>query len=136
MAADDRIEAIDFSAIETLMAMFENGKLIDAPAADGLTVQPFEAASAGDDAMRNYNAALAQGGLNAVIDAELAQPLLITTSGSNAMHLHHKIKLADGAKAVLVDNHASVAYTNARFDIELGEGAELTLIRTQQADTR
>lgn len=49
------------------------------------------------------------------------------------MHLHHKIKLADGAKAVLVDNHMSAAYTNARFDIALGEGAELTFIRSQQA---
>jgi len=133
MTADDRIDAVDFSAINPLMAMFEDGELIDAPSAKGLTMQAFEVASVGDDAMRNYNAALAQGGLNAVIDAELARPLLITTSGSNAMHLHHKIKLADGAKAVLVDNHMSAAYTNARFDIALGEGTELTFIRSQQA---
>ncbi|CAI8193268.1 MAG: FeS cluster assembly protein SufD [Alphaproteobacteria bacterium] len=133
MAADDRIDAIDFSAMAPLMAVFENGTLVDAPAADGLTVQPFEAAVIGDDAMLNYNAALAQDGLNVEIDGQLAQPLLITTSGSNAMHLHHKIKLADGAKVVLVDNHMSAAYTNARFDIALGEGAELTLIRSQQA---
>ena len=133
MTADDRIDALDFSAINPLMAMFDDGELIDAPSAKGLTMQAFEVASVGDDAMRNYNAALAQGGLNAVIDAELARPLLITTSGINAMHLHHKIKLADGAKAVLVDNHMSAAYTNVRFDIALGESAELTFIRSQQA---
>ena len=133
MAADDRIDAVDFSAIDPLMAMFEDGKLIDAPSAEGLTMQAFEAASVGDDAMRNYNAALAQDGLNVEISGALARPLLINTSSSNAMHLHHKIKLADGAKAVLVDNHMSAAYTNARFDIALGEGAELTFIRSQQA---
>ncbi len=133
MAADDRIDAVDFSAIDPLMAMFEDGKLIDAPSAEGLTMQAFEAASVGDDAMRNYNAALAQDGLNVEISGALARPLVITTSSSNAMHLHHEIKLADGAKAVLVDNHMSAAYTNARFDIALGEGAELTFIRSQQA---
>lgn len=133
MAAEDRIDDIDFSTIEPLMAMFEDGKLVDTPSANGLTLQAFEAASVGDDAMLNYNAALAQDGLNAAIDGELARPLLITTSGSNAMHLHHKIKLADGAKAVLVDNHMSTAYTNARFEIVLGAGAELTFIRSQQA---
>ena len=133
ITADDRIDSVDFSAINPLMAMFEDGELIDVPSAKGLTMQAFEVASVGDDAMRNYNAALAQGGLNAVIDAELARPLLITTSGINAMHLHHKIKLADGAKAVLVDNHMSAAYTNVRYDIALGEGTELTFIRSQQA---
>ena len=131
--ADDRIEAIDFSAIEPLMALFENGKLVDAPSAKGLAAQPFEAASVGDDAMLNYNAALAQDGLNIEMTGSLAQPLIIALTGDEAVHVHHKIKLADGAKVVLVDNHASLAYTNARFDIDLGEGAELTLIRTQQA---
>ncbi|MGB0314652.1 MAG: Fe-S cluster assembly protein SufD [Parvibaculales bacterium] len=133
MAADDRIDAADFSAIDPLMAMFEDGKLVEAPSAEGLTLHAFEAASVGDDAMLNYNAALAQDGLNVEISGALARPLVITISGSETMHLHHKIKLADGAKAVLVDNHASAAYTNARFDIALGEGAELTFIRSQQA---
>ena len=133
MAADDRIEAIDFSALVPLMALFEDGKLVEAPSAEGLTLHAFEAASVGDDAMLNYNAALAQDGLNGEISGALARPLIITKSSSNAMHLHHKIKLADGAKAVLVDNHMSAAYTNARFDIALGEGAELTFIRSQQA---
>ena len=35
------------------MAMFEDGKAIDAPSAEGLTMRAFEAASVGDDAMRN-----------------------------------------------------------------------------------
>ncbi|MGB2563195.1 MAG: hypothetical protein ACPIGE_00005, partial [Parvibaculales bacterium] len=121
MAADDRIDSVDFLAIDPLMAMFEDGKLVEAPSAEGLTLHAFEAASVGDDAMLNYNAALAQDGLNVEISEALARPLVITISGSNAMHLHHKIKLADGAKAVLVDNHVSAAYTNARFDIALGE---------------
>jgi Fe-S cluster assembly protein SufD len=133
MAAEDRIDAVDFSTVSPLMAVFDNGKLVDTPKADGLAFHRFEAAPVGDDAMLNYNAALAQDGLNVELSGSLAQPIVLTTTGSEAMHLHHKIKLADGAKAMLVDNHMSAAYTNARFDIELGAAAELTLIRSQQA---
>jgi Fe-S cluster assembly protein SufD len=133
MAAEDRIDAADFSTVSPLMAVFDNGQLVDTPKADGLAFHRFEAAPVDDDAMLNYNAALAQDGLNVELSGSLAQPIVLTTTGSEAMHLHHKIKLADGAKAVLVDNHMSAAYTNARFDIELGAAAELTLIRSQQA---
>ena len=133
MAAEDRIDAVDFSTVSPLMAVFDNGKLVDTPKADGLAFHRFEAAPVGDDAMLNYNAALAQDGLNVELSGSLAQPIVLTTTGGEAMHLHHKITLADGAKAVLVDNHMSAAYTNARFDIELGAAAELTLIRSQQA---
>lgn len=132
-AANDCIETIDFSAINPLIAHFDDGKLMQAPSADGLALQPFEAAAAGEEAMLNYNAALAKDGLNAEIDGHLARPLIVTTSGSAAMHLHHKVKLADGAKAVLVDNHLSTAYSNTRFDIELGEAAQLTFVHLQQA---
>ena len=59
--------------------------------------------------------------------------MVITTGGTAAAHLSHKVTLAAGAKAVLVDNHLAAGYTNAAFDITLGAGAELTLIRLQQA---
>jgi Fe-S cluster assembly protein SufD len=49
------------------------------------------------------------------------------------VHLAHKITLAAGAKAVLVDDHMATGYANVVLDITLGEGAELTLLRSQQA---
>ena len=131
---DDRLDAVNFLAINPLMAVFDNGRLVEAPQADGLSLSPYEIdGTADDDAVINYNRALARDGLNADISAALQQPLVVTTSGTEPVHLHHKIKLAAGAKAVLVDNHLTAAYTNARFEIELGEGAELTVIRLQQA---
>ena len=130
---DDAIGAVDFAPLNPLMAVFDNGALREAPVAEGLALHDFEAAPIGDDAMLNYNAALAQGGLNAEISGALAQPLIVTTQGDEPVHLHHKITLAPKAKAVLIDNHMSCGYTNARFDITLAADAELTLIRVQQA---
>lgn len=131
--ARDNLFDVDFDRLSALVALFENGKLTDKPMADGLSLHDFEPAAAGDNAMVNYNAALAQDGLHAEIDGALVQPLVVTTRGDEATHLHHKITLAPKAKAVLVDNHMSGGYTNACFEIALGAGAELTLIRLQQA---
>lgn len=131
--ADDRLDAVNFLAVDPLMAVFDNGEFVEIPQAEGLSLHDFENASAENDAVLDYNAAFAQGGLNAEISGILAQPLIVTNAGSDPVHLHHKIKLANGAKAVLVDNHLTTAYANVRFDIDLGDGAELTLIRLQQA---
>ena len=131
---DDTIEGVDFAALNPLMAVFDNGRLEAAPNAQGLTVSPFQHDGAtAHNAVLNYNAALAQDGLVAELSGALSQPLVVTTQGDESVHLHHKIILAPDAKAVLVDNHMSQGYTNARFDIALGAGAELTLIRVQQA---
>ena len=130
----DRLDAVNFIGVDALMAVFDDGVLDAAPQADGLTVKPFDGAAAiSDDAMAQYNAALAQGGLVAEIDGSLDKPLVIMTSGTADVHLAHRITLAAGAKAVLVDNHMAAGYTNAVFDIEVGAGAELLLIRSQQA---
>lgn len=132
--ADDVLDAVNFVAVNPLMAVFDDGRLVDAPEAEGLYLAAYEAdATMHDDAVINYNQALARDGLNAEIAGHLTQPLIVTTSGTEPVHMHHKIKLAAGAKAVLVDNHLTAAYTNARFEIALGEGAELTVIRLQQA---
>lgn len=132
--AADRLDALNFDGVGALMAVFEDGALTAAPQADGLSISPFDGATAiSDDAMAQYNAALAQAGLVAEIDATLARPLVITTSGTADIHLAHRLTLAAGAKAVLVDNHMATGYTNAVFDITLGAGAELLLIRSQQA---
>ncbi len=129
---------VDFGSLDPLMMTFTNGRaeaLPEAlPEATGLTLAPFETdAEMAEGAVLNYNAALAQDGLRAEVSGALTQALVVTTAGDAPTHLHHKITLAPNAKAVLVDNHMSSAYTNARFDIALGEGAELTLIRLQQA---
>ena len=132
--SDDTVVEIDFSALNPLIAAFDNGEAQNMPAADGLVISDFQSdIVTADDAMLNYNAALAQGGLVAEMSGALAQPLVIISGGDTATHLHHKISLQDGARAVLVDNHINTAYSNARFDIELGVGASLTLIRLQQA---
>jgi Fe-S cluster assembly protein SufD len=133
-ATHDTLHNIDFAPLNPLMAVFDNGRLLAAPQASGVAVSPFHHDGAtADNAVLNYNAALAQDGLTAEISGDLAQPLIVTTQGDAPVHLHHKITLAPQAKAVLVDNHMSRDYTNARFDIALGAGAELTLIRVQQA---
>ena len=132
--AGDLIEAVNFIAVDALMAVFDEAVLQDTPQADGLSVKPFAgAAPIGETPMAQYNAALAQNGLVAKINGTLAQPLVITTSGTSDMHLAHHITLAAGAKAVLVDNHMAAGYGNNVFDVALEEGAELTLIRVQQA---
>ena len=132
--AADRVEAVNFIGVDALMAIFDNGRLEAAPQSDGLKISPFDGAAAiGQASMAQYNAALAQNGLITEIDATLTKPLVITTSGADDTHLAHKITLADGAKAVLVDNHMATGYSNNVFDITLGQGAELTLIRVQQA---
>ena len=129
----DRLDAVNFIGVDAVMAVFDNGRLDTLPKADGLTLRAFDGATAlFDDAMADYNAALAQNGLIADIDGELAKPLVITTSGPDDVHLAHKISLAPGAKAVLVDNHMAAGYANVSFDIELGAGAELSFIRSQQ----
>ena len=133
-AAQDRLDAVNFIGVDALMAVFDEGVPDAPPEASGLTLAAFDGAAAiSDDAMAQYNAALAQAGLVAAIDGILAKPLVITTSGTGDVHLAHRITLAAGAKAVLVDNHMAGGYTNAAFDIELGAGAELVLIRSQQA---
>ena len=102
----DRLEAVNFIGVDALMAVFDNGTAEAMPQADGLTLSAFDGTPAlFDDAMAHYNAALAQNGLVAKIDGTLAKPLIITTSGPDDVHLAHKISLAAGAKAVLVDNH-------------------------------
>lgn len=130
----DPLHAINFIAVNAVMAVFDDGVLDAAPTAEGLKLSPFEGAEAISAApMAQYNAALAQNGLVVEINGALAAPLVITTSGTADVHLAHKITLAAGAKAVLVDNHMATGYSNSVFDITLGEGAELTLIRSQQA---
>ena len=130
----DRLDAVNFIGVDALMAVFDDGVLEAAPQADGLTVKPFDGAAAiSGEAMAQYNAALAQGGLVAEIDGTLDKPLVVTISGTADVHLAHRITLAAGAKAVLVDNHLATGYSNSVFDISLGEGAELLLIRSQQA---
>lgn len=130
----DRLEAVNFIGVDALMAVFDNGKAEAMPQADGLSIKPFDGAAAiSEDSMAQYNAALAQDGLVAQIDGTLAKPLVITTSGPDDVHLAHRVTLAAGAKAVLVDNHMATGYTNIRFDISLEAGAELLLIRSQQA---
>ena len=131
---DDTVDDVDFVPLNPLMAVFDNGRLVEVPSAPGLTVSAFQHDGAtADNAVLNYNAALAQDGLVAEISGALNQPLVVTVQGDKTAHLHHKITLAPNAKAVLVDNHMSLGYTNARFDVALGAGAELTLIRMQQA---
>ena len=130
----DRLDAVNFIGVDALMAVFDDGVLESQPQADGLTIKPFDGAAAiSGDAMAQYNAALAQGGLVVEVDGALEKPLVVTTGGMADIHLAHKVTLAQGAKAVLVDNHMATGYTNAVFDIELGAGAELLLIRSQQA---
>jgi Fe-S cluster assembly protein SufD len=130
----DVLAAVNFANVDALMAVFENGVLDTPPQADGLTLTPFNGAAAiAETPMAQYNAALAQNGLVADVTGTLAHPLIITTAGGDDVHLAHKITLAEGAKAVLVDNHMAEGYTNAVFDITLGAGASLTLIRMQQA---
>lgn len=129
----DRLDAVNFIGVDALMAVFEDGVLEAVPHAGGLTISPFaDADILFDDAMAQYNVALAQSGLVAKIDGRLDQPLVITTSGTQDIHVAHKISLSAGAKAVLVDNHMAGGYTNVSFDIELAEGAALTFIRSQQ----
>lgn len=132
--AADRLDAVNFIGVDALMAVFDNGTAEAMPQADGLTITPFtDAAAISEDSMAHYNAAFAQDGLVAQIDGTLAKPLVITTSGPDDVHLAHEIKLVAGAKAVLVDNHMATGYSNVRFDISLEAGAELLVIRSQQA---
>ncbi len=133
------VRTVDFSSVKALEAHFDNGVLHSEPQAEGLTLAPFTNTIASPDApspdnvMANYNHALAQNGLTAEVSGTLAHPLIIRTSGAEPVHLAHKISLAAGAKAVLVDDHMATGYANVVFDITLGEGAELTLLRSQQA---
>ena len=130
----DRLDAVNFIGVDALMAVFDDGVPETQPQADGLTIKPLTARRQfSGDAMAQYNAALAQGGLVVEIDGALHKPLVVTTGGMADVHLAHKVTLAQGAKAVLADNHMATGYTNAVFDIELGAGAELLLIRSQQA---
>ena len=133
------VRTVDFAGVKALEAHFENGLLHGEPQAEGLSVAPFSntiahtEAPSPDTVMASYNHALAQNGLTAEVSGTLAQPLVIRTSGTQPVHLAHKISLAAGAKAVLVDDHMATGYANVVFDIHLGEGAELTLLRSQQA---
>ena len=143
------VHTVDFSSAKALEAHFEDGVLLSSPQVEGLTLAPFvgapEAAAVAPDApdapdapspdtvMATYNQALAQNGLVAQVSGTLAQPLVLRTSGAEPVHLAHKITLAAGAKAVLVDDHMATGYANVVLDITLGEGAELTLLRSQQA---
>lgn len=131
---DDAVDAVDFAASGAVGVEFANGRLETPPQADGLRFTPFENATAiSDAAMAQYNVALAQNGLLADITGELTAPVLVTTTGTHHAHLAHRLKLAAGAKAVLIDNHMASGYANVTFDIELGAAAELTVLRTQQA---
>ena len=137
------VHTVDFSSAKALEAHFEDGVLLSSPQVEGLTLAPFvgapEAAAVAPEApspdtvMATYNQALAQNGLVAQVSGTLAQPLVLRTSGAEPVHLAHKITLAAGAKAVLVDDHMATGYANVVLDITLGEGAELTLLRSQQA---
>jgi Fe-S cluster assembly protein SufD len=133
------VHTVDFSSAKALETHFEDGVLLNPPQAEGLTLAPFvgslEApeAPSPDTVMATYNQALAQNGLVAQVSGTLVQPLVLRTSGAEPVHLAHKITLAAGAKAVLVDDHMATGYTNVVLDITLGEGAELTLLRSQQA---
>ena len=131
--ADDALHAL---ALDAPAICFADGVTTDTPEMSGVTIQAFDGAhcaAIADTPMAHYNAALAQNGLVADIDATPSQPLIITTEGAGDVHFAHRISLAAGVKAVLVDNHMATGYTNAVFDISLAEGAELTLIRLQQA---
>lgn len=131
--ASDRLDAVNFIGVDALMAAFDDGKAEAMPQADGLTITPFAGAAAiTDETMAQYNAALATNGLQAQIYGTLAQPLVVTTGGTSDVHLAHKLTLAAGAKAVLVDNHMAGGYSNVTFDIALEAGAELTVLRSQQ----
>ena len=134
MSADDAVDAVDFAALGAVEAAFENGRLEALPKAEGLQVTAFENATAiSDAAMAHYNVALAQDGLLADVSGMQAAPLLLTTTGAQHAHLAHRINLHAGARAVLIDNHMASGYANVTFDINLEEGAELSVIRLQQA---
>ena len=139
------VQAVDFSSVDAVLAHFEDGVLQAPPQAEGLEIAPFAGAISSAEApssayvmapahvMADYNQALAQNGLLAEISGPLAPPLVVRTSGAENVHLAHHIHLAAGAKAVLVDDHMATGYANVVWDITLGEGAELTVLRSQQA---
>lgn len=133
------VQAVDFSCVDTVLAHFEDGVLQAPPQAEGLEIVPFAGAISNTETpsfahvMADYNQALAQNGLLAEISGPLAPPLVVRTSGAENVHLAHHIHLAAGAKAVLVDDHMATGYANVVWDITLGEGAELTVLRSQQA---
>jgi len=131
---NDALDAVNFIAVNPLMAVFDDGKMVERPSSAGISLEEFQTeAVISDNAVLDYNAALASDGLNARITDTLAQPMVVTVSGTAPAHLSHKISLAPGARAALVDNHLTAAYTNVRWQIEMGEKSELTLIRLQQA---
>ncbi len=133
-STDDRLDAVNFLAVNPAMFIFDNGKMVEQASADNMTVHTFSADMAVcENAMLDYNAALATDGLHVDITGSLSQPLVVIASGTEPTHLSHKITLAADAKAVIIDNHLSAAYTNARWQLQLGENAELTIIRLQQA---
>jgi FeS assembly protein SufD len=137
----------------SVLAGFTNGRLTRVPEArEGLTFVSFTeyaatrlddagAVSASlDDTVVNLNTAFATDGARFTVGTGLAEGAVIELQsamvGEGQVHLAHRIVVEAGASVTVVDRQSgpdAVPYlSTAVLDVEVGEGASLTLVRLQE----
>lgn len=135
---------IDFTALQASRICFADGAMRGSthgvlsalPATTDMQLTAFKSSyhpQTDGDAMKLFNAALATDGLDAQFVKTPDQPVIIETSGDVVQHLSHYVSLAAGAKVTLIDDNRATGYNNIVWVLTLAEGAELTIIRLQQA---
>lgn len=142
-AAPVRADAFDASALAPLQLVFENGALINEPAADDcVSVESLARAlgsgtrshedNASDNDMAAFNFAMAQDGAVMTINGTPARAVELVTRGHEAAHLRHALKVESGT-VTLIENLQADGYTNAVLDVDVAPGARVALVRVQTA---
>lgn len=97
---------------------------------DGDAPARLDATADGVDAL---NAAFCTGGLQLEVPANTEVPDVLIAGGRG--HRRHRLRLGRGARARLrLDTQADAAFQTAVLDVELQDGAQLSILRLQDAD--